>query len=197
MKKLTEISKPRFYLGMMATAILITLVWWTVENFDALMRPGPPETLKNFKYYRGVTAIPSYVFERETGQAVKLSDYRDKLVVLNFWATWCPPCLAEMPALNTLAETGKDHDIAVLAVSLDQQGRSAVLEFFERTALPALDIFLDPTAAGPRLFGLKGLPSTYILHPNGAMIGYVAGPVEWDDPEVLDFLKSQLQEDKP
>jgi thiol-disulfide isomerase/thioredoxin len=115
------------------------------------------------------------------GSPLGLGVLRGKVVLLNFWATWCEPCLEEMPALERLARAYRERDLAVLAVSVDREGASVVRPFVKRHALSFL-VGLDPQQAVARLYRIWTLPSTIILSRKGIPLFSVQGAREWDSP---------------
>ena len=135
-------------------------------------------------------------FENGMGEAVTLADFRGKVVLLNFWATWCAPCIQEMPWLDEVARDRADQPFEVVAVSLDKAGRDKVIPFFERLGLETLGVYTDPDqrvgAINPpdgsdAPFALYGMPTTYIIGKSGAVMGYIKGAVDWrsDDARAL------------
>ncbi|MEL6187650.1 MAG: TlpA disulfide reductase family protein [Myxococcota bacterium] len=126
-------------------------------------------------------AAPPLDFELETmdGQRVRLSSLRDKTVFLNFWATWCPPCVEEMPSLRRLyGKLQEREDFVFLAVSTDDAWPE-VKKFFE--AEPAqFPVLLDAKGEIARKWGTTKFPETYVIH-QGEVVGHIVGPRDWDD----------------
>lgn len=114
------------------------------------------------------------------GGPVSLQDYRGKVVLLNFWATWCPPCRKEMPSLDRLqAELGGD-DFAVVPVATGRNSVAAIQRFFEEIEVQHLPIVLDPSQELARQMTVLGLPITVILDREGREIARLRGDAEWD-----------------
>lgn len=151
-----------------------------------------------FIYLRPLQAVGSFQFLDATGRPVDFGRFRGKVVLANFWATWCAPCAYEMPALDRLqAQLGGDR-FAVVAIALDTAGMVAVLRFFRRHGLTRLPIYLDPsqctvhTDAGNikgAPFALYALPVTYLIDDRGRVVGYLKGAADWSSPEAVQFLK--------
>ena len=112
------------------------------------------------------------------GQPVSLSDFRGKIVFINFWTTWCLACVIEMPSMEKLHQTFKDKDFVMLAINL-QESASTVMEFFKEYKL-TFTTLLDLTGDVGAGLGIRGIPTTFILDKNGRLIGKVLGPREWD-----------------
>jgi thiol-disulfide isomerase/thioredoxin len=126
--------------------------------------------------------------ERETS----LRAFRGRLVLLNFWATWCAPCIREMPSLDRLQAKLGGEGLAVVAVSEDFKGREVVVPFFERLGLEALDTYLDPDGTLAAAVGVAGLPTTLLIDREGRVIGGLEGPAEWDSDEAIRFIRHYL-----
>ena len=122
-------------------------------------------------------AAPDFVLqEHGTGRLVRLSDYRGKTVVLNFWATWCPPCVAEMPELQALhASHAAAGDLVVLAVDVEEP--PAAVEEFKQQRTLTMPVLSDRTGAVRRHYGLPGLPGTFFIDRDGVVRAKVLGPV--------------------
>jgi peroxiredoxin len=120
------------------------------------------------------------------GDYVKLSDYRGKVVFLNIWATWCPPCREEMPAMESLYQRLKGRDFEMLAVSIDREGEKVVGPFAAKYGL-TFPVLLDPDSKTSRLYGLTGIPESFIVDKSGVVIHKIIGPQDWIKKEWLDY----------
>jgi len=117
---------------------------------------------------------------------VTLSELHGKTVVLNFWATWCGPCVEEMPSLLTMQQRLKDKGITVLAVSVDVD-QNAYHRFLKDHNINLLTV-RDPDQKSNRLYGTFKYPETYVIDRNGKVRRKFIGPVDWNQPEVVEFL---------
>jgi len=131
------------------------------------------------------TAAPDFTVQ-DSDRKLTLSDYRGKTVVLNFWATWCPPCVEEMPSLLQMQQRMKDKGVVVLAVSLDED-ESAYHKFFRDHGVNVITV-RDPAMKSSDLYGTFKYPETYIIDRNGVLQRKFIGAVDWNQPEVVDFL---------
>ncbi len=122
------------------------------------------------------------------GNERSLDDYRGSVVVVNFWATWCPPCRAEMPSIDRLAGAVKDNDIKVVAISVDRTGIERVAGFFEEIGVENLPVLHDQKSAVARAAGALGLPVTIILDQKGREVARLQGEAEWDSADVQALL---------
>jgi peroxiredoxin len=113
------------------------------------------------------------------GKSVKLLDLTGKVVLLNFWATWCPPCREEMPAMERLYHRYKDQGLMVLALSVDAEGAPVVLPFLKEHKL-SFPVGLDPKMAVADRYGVRALPSTFLVDRKGNLVALAIGPRQWD-----------------
>ncbi|MGG5811313.1 TlpA disulfide reductase family protein [Falsiroseomonas sp. CW058] len=123
------------------------------------------------------------------GRETRFEAFRGRALVVNFWATWCPPCVAEMPALDRLHGMLAREGIEVLALSSDRGGRAQVEPFYARTGIRHLPIWLDPRGAAGRALGVRGLPTTLILDRRGLEVARLEGEAEWDHPQMVAALR--------
>jgi thiol-disulfide isomerase/thioredoxin len=128
-------------------------------------------------------AAPDIRFVDAEGRTHHLSEFRGHGMVLNFWATWCAPCVAEMPSLAALSRTLAPADIAVLPLSSDHGGAVAVQAFFARHAIAGLPVLLDPQGAAARTFGAEGIPTSVIIDKQGRAQARLEGSADWSTPE--------------
>jgi peroxiredoxin len=136
---------------------------------------------------------PDFTLPDLDGRPVRLRDLRGKLVFLNIWATWCPPCRLEMPSMERLYQTFKRTAFAMLAVSIDRHGGEVVKPFMEELELtfPAL---LDQKSEVARQYGLRGLPTTYLIDPEGRLIGAAVGGRDWSSTEAKALMAGLLRQ---
>lgn len=141
-------------------------------------------------------------FYDRRNQQTSIRTYRGKVVLVNFWASWCLPCMAEMPSLDQLAYDHSNDDLVIIPVSIDEDGLLAAIPFYRRLGLENLDLFVDPngeTAYSNRdnpknaEFALYGLPITYALDRDGRILGYVTGLVDWQSDNAADFIDRLLE----
>ena len=135
---------------------------------------------------------PTFIFPGLDGRMVDLQAYRGKVVFLNIWATWCPPCREEMPSMEGLYQELKREDFEILAVSIDEAGAAAVAPFMKKYHLsfPAL---LDPEGKMKNLYGVTGVPESFIINKEGIIEKIVIGPMDWAAPEAVLFFRDLIQ----
>ncbi len=133
--------------------------------------------------------LPEIVFYDEANNPVKLEKWRGKVVVLNVWATWCPPCVKEMPTLDRLQKRLGGDFFQVVVLSVDEAGIPAVKKFFERIKVKNLEIHMDPGFKAAGALEAFGLPTTILLDTQGRELGRLVGDAEWDTAEMIAFFK--------
>lgn len=132
-------------------------------------------------------AAPAFALKDENGKTHRLSDYRGQVVVLNFWATWCPPCRYEMPSMERAHEIVKGEGIVLLAVNVGETA-DQVFEFTGRYPV-TFPLLLDIEGKVIRQYPVIGLPTTFVIDPRGQVTHRAIGGREWDDPKLISALK--------
>ena len=157
---------------------------------------GPPplagEFAKYFIVHETPMLAPPVAFNGIGGQSTSIPDFRGKTMLLNFWATWCAPCQVEMPSLDRLQEELAGEGLAVVTVSQDRGGETAVVPYFQQHGLTHLIPYTDPKGKLADAFGIRGLPTSLIIDPKGLAVGYMEGPADWSSPEGLDLVRFYL-----
>ena len=123
---------------------------------------------------------------QDSDRTVALNQFRGQIVVLNFWATWCPPCVEEMPSLVQMQRRMRAKGVTVVAVSIDVD-ENAYRQFLKEHGVDLLTV-RDPAQKTPELYGTHGWPETFIIDRKGVMRRKFIGPVDWTEPEITDFL---------
>ncbi|HEX2114112.1 MAG TPA: TlpA disulfide reductase family protein [Alphaproteobacteria bacterium] len=167
-------------------AILLATGWWRTPA------PGLPEfrgAIGPFVTHAAPAPVPPLAFADATGRSVSLDDFKGKLVLLNLWATWCGPCVEEMPSLDRLQAKLGSADFAVLALAMDKQGRALVEPFLAKLGVTNLPMYLDPSGAAIRALKARGLPTTLLIDREGREIGRLEGAAAWDSEAAAAFLR--------
>jgi peroxiredoxin len=141
---------------------------------------------------KGDKRAPDFSLLDLHGKKVGLKQFRGKIILLNFWATWCGPCKEEMPFLEILHQQFKEKDFVVLTVSVDYEEAKVVREFInkQRYTFPVL---LDPKSEVLDLFDVKGIPTTFIIDKKGKMLGRAIGPRDWKCQEVIILISMLIE----
>jgi len=124
------------------------------------------------------------------GEDASLSSYKGKVVILNFWATWCPPCRAEMPSMETLYQRFKNQGLEILAVDLGESPRT--VRQFIQTHRYTFPVMLDTNSRIGSLYGIQSIPTSLIIDREGKIIGRVVGAIHWDTPQAIAAFEALL-----
>ncbi len=181
--------------------LVLALAFAEPRNAAAAEAPdGPAPPLRgafgeNFTLLDPPVPVPLEAFTDLAGNSIRLADFRGRVVLLNFWATWCAPCVREMPSLDRLQAVLGDRGLRVAAVSIDRGGIKVIRPFAKRLGLKRLGLYHDPKGALLQAFGVSGLPASFVIDRNGGIVGAYAGPAEWDGPEARALIEYYL--DRP
>jgi|TARA_B110001452_G_C15190096_1_gene413254 thiol-disulfide isomerase/thioredoxin len=140
--------------------------------------------LKKSKIYEEV------IFKDKNQKEVNLSDYKGKLLILNFWATWCAPCREEMPSLENLQSNISPNDLKVFPINIGQEGISKAEIFFEELNIKNLNIYFDSSVTLAKKFKLRGIPTTILFNKEGHEFARIVGSIDFNNEEFVDWLKS-------
>ena len=132
--------------------------------------------------------VPEVEFTDLDGGTHRLADWKGKVVLLNFWATWCAPCRHEMPSLDRLQAAMPE--IAVVPVATGRNAVTQITKFYEEAGVKNLPVLRDPKSGLAHAMGVMGLPVTVILDPEGREVARLIGDAEWDSPAALAVLKA-------
>jgi peroxiredoxin len=136
-------------------------------------------------------AAVDFTLENLQGEDVRLRDHRGQLIFLNFWATWCPPCREEMPAMEIMHTELGDLPFTILAVSV-QEERNTVTRYIDQYGY-TFPILRDPTGRISSNYGVRGLPTTYFVSSDGFVLGMIVGILDWKDPAILAVMREVLK----
>ncbi|MBI3895110.1 MAG: TlpA family protein disulfide reductase [Acidobacteria bacterium] len=134
--------------------------------------------------------VPNFTLRKDDGQVLALADYRGKIVVLNFWATWCAPCIEEMPSLNRFTEKYGGQGVEVIGVSLDEDPE-AYREFLAKNQISFLTL-RDPSRQTSQLYGTYKLPESYIISREGRLLNKIIGAADWTSAEMISYMDGIL-----
>jgi len=125
---------------------------------------------------------------------VTLEHFRGRIVILNVWATWCGPCIKEMPSLDRLSTKMAGDKFVVVAISQDKGGKSEVNPYLERLKVKNVTILYDYSQRAFRDFAIRGLPTTFLISSEGRILARLEGAVEWDTPAIIDQINEFSRE---
>lgn len=154
-------------------------------------------SVANFTPFGEPRPIPQASFIDGESRPVTLADFKGRVVLLNFWATWCGPCAVEMPSLDRLQGDLGGPDFQVVALSIDEQGLAIVDNFFSKLGIENLESYLDRPGALAKALRVEGLPTTLILDRDGKALGGLLGPAVWDSPEAEALIRYYIEKTAP
>ena len=134
---------------------------------------------------------PNFTLKSLDGENVSLSQFKGKVVLLNFWATWCSPCKEEIPELNRLYEKMKDRNFVILAVSEDNKPPEKIKDFTREYNMK-FTVLYDGSRTAAGLYRLSGVPETFLIDKNGKLIYKFIGPKNWTGKEMMDIFEKLL-----
>jgi thiol-disulfide isomerase/thioredoxin len=136
---------------------------------------------------------PEGVFLDQGGEEHTIASFLGHGMVINLWATWCQPCIAEMPSLAALSQALAPHDIAVLPLSSDRGGAQVVAAWFEEHNVTGLPVLLDPRGALAHAWGGRGIPTTHIIARDGKERARLEGPADWSTPATIELIRRLVE----
>lgn len=168
-------------------ALLAAAVVALLQVKDSAFGPAPAGRIRV-----GQTA-PDFAFPTAEGKVMALADLRGKVVFLNVWATWCPPCRQEIPSMERLYRRLRGEGLEILAVSIDAGGAADVVPFVREQGM-TFPVLLDPQGKIRGLYGLTGVPESFLIDKKGVVRKVAIGPLDWSAPEVLGYFQELLKE---
>ena len=148
------------------------------------------KVIKNLKIHKDPKQVSNIVFKDFKGLAVSLEDFKDSLVLINFWATWCAPCKEEMPSLNKIKNIAEFKDVNIIPINIGEEEIEKSRQFFDELKIDNLEIFSGPSGDIAKKFKLRGVPTTVILDKKGYEISRIIGSIDFQDKKFLDWLRN-------
>ena len=167
--------------------ILIIFIYLISTNFRyALEKPEIKNLvlIKNPKVYENVTFID--INQKD----IDLDDFIGKLIILNFWATWCAPCKEEMPSLDDLQSNNNFNNLKIFPINIGKEDLSKSELFFKDLSIQNLDIYMDAPITLAKKFSLRGVPTTILINKQGMEFARIIGSINFNDKEFINWLKT-------
>ena len=156
--------------------------------FSSISQTNEDIPLNNIAINETPKPISAVIFEDFSGNRIRLNDYKGKLVILNFWATWCAPCKKEMPSLDSLYQNKNFKNLKIFAVNMEQPNTLKTEKFFNDLNIKKLEIFFDNNLNFVKEFKLRGVPTTVLINKKGQEFARIAGEVNFMDKKFLKWL---------
>ncbi len=157
--------------------------------FSSISQTNEDVPLNNITINEIPRPISSIIFEDFTDNEINLSDYKGKLVIINFWATWCAPCKKEMPSLDNLYQDSNFKNLKIFAVNMEQPNKSKTKLFFENIKIKKLQIFFDSKLNFVKEFKLRGVPTTIFINKKGEEFARIIGEANFQDEKFIKWLR--------
>jgi peroxiredoxin len=198
MKRIFKLMIPLTVLMLLAAVSASHVGWKSDSGVATLNEAEAVELSEAAQYLEALSIVPpnsevealDFSVESLLGESESLNDYRGKVVFLNFWATWCGPCRAEVGEIDTLHETLKDEDFAIMALSI-QEKEKKVSKFMESNNID-FPVYLDSDGSVAAMYGVTGIPTTFIIAPDGSIVGRAVGPRDWGSKESVELMRSLM-----
>ena len=157
-----------------------------ISNTSADQKPD----IKNLKIYKDPKQVSNIVFKDYKDLAVSLEDFKDSLVLINFWATWCAPCKEEMPSLDILQSNKKINNLIILPINVGKENVNKAKKFFEDLKIKNLKLYYDDSVKLANNFSLIGLPTTILINKNGEEFARILGSIDFEDENFIEWLST-------
>ena len=144
--------------------------------------------LKNLVIYDDQKKINEISFKNEEDKNVSLSEYKNKLLILNFWATWCEPCKEEMPSLQNLQNNPNFKNLKILPINIGQEDKNSIRKFFSDVEIKSFEIFYDSEVKLAKKFSLRGIPTSILINKDGYEFAKIIGSINFEDPKFVNWL---------
>ncbi len=199
MSRTTKILLP-IILFVFITTISVTSMGGQSDHreVEVLNRAEAVEHVETAEYLELLSILPpnrevdavDFTVQSLVGDSESLSDHQGKVIFLNFWATWCGPCRAEVGEIDALYETLKDEDFMIMALSIQEQKKK--VSKFMKTNKIDFPVYLDSDGMVAAMYSVTGIPTTYIIAPDGKIVGRAVGPRQWGGRESVELMRSLM-----
>ena len=145
--------------------------------------------IKNLILHKEPKKLENFEFKNVEKQDLKLSDFTNKLLLINFWATWCAPCRDEMPSLDKIHNSKKFKNLEIIPINVGSEDIIKSIRFYEEIKIKNLKIYYDDTLDLPKKFLLRGIPTTILINKSGEEFARILGTIDFQDINFINWLK--------
>tara|TARA_B100001123_G_scaffold443793_1_gene590738 strand:+ start:548 stop:1087 length:540 start_codon:yes stop_codon:yes gene_type:complete len=174
------------FINQKITNFLFFLICFSI--FSTISQATEDVPFNNIAINEDPKPISAIIFEDFSGNKIQLKDHLGKLVILNFWATWCAPCKEEMPSLDKLYMTNSFKNLKIFAVNMEPPNHEKTEKFFSDLQIKKLKIFFDPNSNFVKEFKLRGVPTTVLINKKGEEFARIIGIIDFENKKFLDWL---------
>jgi thiol-disulfide isomerase/thioredoxin len=168
------------------TKLFILLFCFSI--FSSISQTNEDVPLNNIAINEIPKPISSLIFEDFSGNEINLNEYHGKLVIVNFWATWCTPCKKEMPSLDYLYQNAKFKNLQIFTVNMEQPNRTKAKKFFTELNIDKLEIYFDSDLNFVKKFKIRGVPTTILINKKGEEFARIIGEVNFQEKKFVKWL---------
>ena len=166
--------------------LLIIFIYLIITSSShALEKPA----IKNLVLIKSPKIYKNVIFKDLNKKDINLDDFKGKLIILNFWATWCAPCKEEMPSLDDLQSNSKLNNLKIFPINIGQEDVSKSKFFFKELNIQNLDIYIDAPITLAKKFSLRGVPTTILFNKQGKEFARIIGSIDFKNEEFINWLK--------
>ena len=170
---------------LLTLKFFITLLVFFIPN---ALNSKELNDLKNLVIYDDQKEISEISFKNGEDKNVLLSEYENKLLILNFWATWCEPCKEEMPSLENLQNNTNFKNLKILPINIGQEDKNSIKKFFLDVKINSFEIFYDSDVKLAKKFSLRGIPTSILINKDGYEFAKIIGSIDFEDPKFVNWL---------
>ena len=145
--------------------------------------------LKNLVIHKDPIKLEKINFKNINNEIINLSDFKNSLIIINFWATWCAPCIEEMPSLNKLQSNTDFKSLEIIPINIGRDSVEKSSDFYKKLKINNLELYFDESVELANKFLLRGLPTTIFVNKNGEEFARIIGYVDFDNKKIIEWLK--------
>jgi len=164
------------------------ILFFSFSIFSSISQTNEDVPLNNIVINETPAPISSLIFQDFSGKEINLKDFHGKLVIINFWATWCAPCKKEMPSLDNLYQDDRFKNLVVLAINMEEPNQQKTKKFFSDLNIEKLKIFFDSNLNFVKKFKLRGVPTTILINKKDEEFARILGEINFQDKDFVKWL---------